>query len=318
MNFVDLLILLIVFAFLYEGQRRGFFLQMFDIIGFLISLILALTLYSQAASLLTKFFKLPLIAANPIGFLMIWLVTETIFFAVFDNIFRKILKNYHDAKVNKILGFIPATANGLLFTAFILLFIVSLPLRGELKKEVFQSKIGSYLVYHATVLEKPFNKVFGPITKQGLTFLTVKPEDKGSVKLEYTQNELTQDLDSEKRMLTLVNQERVKVGVKPLVWDESLAKVGRKHSEDMFRRGYFSHYSPEGKDVGGRLEASGINYTVVGENLALAPDVGRAHIGLINSQGHRRNILDPVFNKAGIGVVDGGIYGKMFTQVFSD
>ncbi|KKR60955.1 MAG: hypothetical protein UT99_C0004G0001, partial [Candidatus Curtissbacteria bacterium GW2011_GWA2_40_31] len=89
-------------------------------------------------------------------------------------------------------------------------------------------------------------------------------------------------------------------------------------SKDMFKRGYFSHYSPEGKDVGDRLEDSSINYSLAGENLALAPDVIRAHNGLMNSEGHRRNILDPAFSKIGIGAIDGGVYGKMFTQVFTN
>ncbi|OGE06220.1 hypothetical protein A2W70_03650 [Candidatus Curtissbacteria bacterium RIFCSPLOWO2_02_41_11] len=119
-------------------------------------------------------------------------------------------------------------------------------------------------------------------------------------------------------MFEFVNQERIKRGIKPLVWDERLTEVGRSHSKDMFGRGYFSHYSPEGKDVGDRLQDAGIAYTYAGENLALAPDVTRANNGLINSEGHRRNILDPAFEKIGVGAIDGGVYGKMFTQVFTN
>ena len=94
-------------------------------------------------------------------------------------------------------------------------------------------------------------------------------------------------------MFSLVNEERAKFGVKVLVWDENLAKVGRNHAKDMFKRGYFSHFSPEGKDLGNRLDEADIDYLAAGENLALAPSVSRAHTGLINSPGHRRNILDP-------------------------
>lgn len=86
----------------------------------------------------------------------------------------------------------------------------------------------------------------------------------------------------------------------------------------MFERGYFSHYSSEGKDVGDRLIEAGIYFNYAGENLALAPDINRAHQGLMDSPGHRRNILDPAFGKIGIGVIDGGVYGKMTTQVFTD
>lgn len=86
----------------------------------------------------------------------------------------------------------------------------------------------------------------------------------------------------------------------------------------MFERHYFSHVSPEGKDIGDRLQAAGIAYRVSGENLAYAPDVSTAHRGLMNSEGHRRNILDPEFHRVGIGIIDSGTYGCIFTQVFAN
>ena len=318
MNWVDFVILLIVALFAVEGLRQGFLAQFFNIIGFLISLIAALALYQQAASLLIKFFNLPQIAANPIGFLSVWLVVESIFFGIFTNFFKKIVSHLSLLAINKYLGFIPAVLNALLFLAFALLFTVSLPIKPDIKKDIFDSKLGALLVRNVTILERPLNEIFGPITKQGLTFLTVKPEEKGSIDLQFTQKEITADFENEKKMFALVNEERVKQGIRPLVWEESLAVVGRKHSRDMFSRGYFSHYSPEGKDVGDRLTEAGISYTLAGENLALAPSLIRAHDGLITSPGHRRNILDPVFGHIGIGAVDGGVYGKMFTQVFTE
>ncbi len=60
----------------------------------------------------------------------------------------------------------------------------------------------------------------------------------------------------------------------------------------------------------------GISYRAAGENLAGAPTVERAHTSLMNSSGHRANILNPRYTHVGIGIVDGGPYGKMFTQMF--
>jgi len=318
MNWVDLIILVTILFFIIEGQRRGFFVQVLDILGFLFSLVLALTFYSQAAQLLINLFNIPKIAAVPIGFLTIWIIAESIFFGLLSTLIGRFITTISKTTINRAFGFIPAIANGLLFVAFILLFVISLPIKPDIKKVIFDSKIGSELVDKAQVLEKPFDSIFGPIAKQTLTFLTINPHETGSVSLEFTQNQQTVDSISEQKMFELVNQERIKFGVKPLVWNQKMADVGRNHSKDMFERGYFSHYSPEGKDVGDRLDQAGIFYTVAGENLALAPDVIRAHNGLMNSEGHRRNILDPAFSKIGIGAVDGGIYGKMFTQVFTD
>ncbi|MCL4365722.1 CAP domain-containing protein, partial [Patescibacteria group bacterium] len=119
-------------------------------------------------------------------------------------------------------------------------------------------------------------------------------------------------------MFELVNKERTGRGLKALVFDQKLQAVARGHSGDMFKKGYFSHYSLEGKTVADRALNASVDFLVIGENLAYAPSVELAHKGLMNSEGHRANILSPDFNKVGIGVLDGGIYGKMFTQVFSD
>lgn len=86
MNWVDLVILLAVFLFAIEGLKRGFVLQTIDIIGLLISLLVSLALYPFAANVLIGLFNLPQITANPVGFLLIWIVSETLFFySLFKN-----------------------------------------------------------------------------------------------------------------------------------------------------------------------------------------------------------------------------------------
>ncbi len=318
MNWVDLIILVVILLYAVNGQRRGFFNQSIEILGFLFALIFALIFYPQSASLLIKVFNLPKIVASPVGFLIIWVIAESFFFTISSRLLSKFLKLLAATTLDKFFGFIPATINALLLLSFLLLFVVSLPLRPDIKRDIFASKIGSQLISGVSILETPLNSVFGPIAKQTLTFLTVDPKETGSIPLEFTQRELTIDSVSGRKMFELVNQERIKFGVKPLLWEEQLAEVARDHSRDMFERGYFSHYSPEGKDVGDRLIEADIFFNAAGENLALAPDVIRAHNGLMASPGHRRNILDASFSKIGIGAIDGGIYGKMFTQVFTD
>ena len=86
----------------------------------------------------------------------------------------------------------------------------------------------------------------------------------------------------------------------------------------MFARGYFSHYTPEGLSPFDRMAQTDVSYTYAGENLALAPNVTVAMQGLMQSPGHRANILFPNFGKLGVGVIDGGIYGQMYCQEFTD
>jgi uncharacterized protein YkwD len=122
----------------------------------------------------------------------------------------------------------------------------------------------------------------------------------------------------EQQMLQLVNKERTAQGLAPLLWEPSLLGAARSHSQDMLARGYFSHYSLEGKTVSDRLRHSKARFLVAGEDLALAQTIPMAHEGLMNSPGHRANILNKSYGRIAIGVQDGGIHGLMITQVFKN
>ena len=93
-------------------------------------------------------------------------------------------------------------------------------------------------------------------------------------------------------MLALVNEERTSRGLNALEMDDALREVARKHADDMFKRGYFSHDTPEGVDPFERMRRDGIRFGLAGENLALAPTLDTAHEGLMNSPGHLANIMN--------------------------
>jgi uncharacterized YkwD family protein len=130
--------------------------------------------------------------------------------------------------------------------------------------------------------------------------------------------QLTADSDAEQRMLDLVNTERARTGLQPLAADERLRRVARAQSLEMFERDYFSHTSPTAGSPFDRMHTAGITFQVAGENLAYAPNVEVAHQGLMNSPGHRANILRPEFGRVGIGVIRSQAQGEMFTQDFTN
>ena len=148
--------------------------------------------------------------------------------------------------------------------------------------------------------------------------MTVKPESNELVNLRFTVQNGTIDEEAEQEMFRLVNTERTKAGLELLAFDNQLRDVARNHSTDMFKRGYFSHYTPDGVSPFDRMNNEDIEYIYAGENLALAPSTQLAMQGLMNSPGHRANILNPNFKKIGVGVIDGGIYGKMYSQEFTN
>lgn len=122
--------------------------------------------------------------------------------------------------------------------------------------------------------------------------------------------------DLEAEMLRMVNQERRRAGLNELIPDPDLTEVARIHSRDMLARGYFSHYTPEKVSPFDRMKQSNVTYMKAGENLSMAPNLTLSHRGLMNSPGHRENILKPAFGRLGIGIMDGGRYGLMITQDF--
>jgi uncharacterized protein YkwD len=322
---LDFLILAIIIFYAYEGYSLGFVLAFSDLVSFILSFILALKLYGIFGQLLIAVFAMPAGFANAIGFFIVALASEIILSLLFRKLLHKIPPIDPDSTIRRIftpfdhvLGLIPGILSAFIILAFLLSVVIALPSSPYLKKVVTGSKIGSHLVANTATVEKGLNDVFGGALQDSLTFLTVKPDSGERVDLNFSVTNGLVDEAGEQAMLEAVNNERAKLGLSPLVMDKELQKLSRYYSDDMFRRGYFSHVDPDGLDPFDRMEKAGIVFEHAGENLALAPSVELAMQGLMNSPGHRKNILSEKYGKVGIGVVDGGIYGKMFTQEFTD
>ena len=125
----------------------------------------------------------------------------------------------------------------------------------------------------------------------------------------------------ERRAFDMTNTMRLQSNLPPLIWDPELCRMARLHSEDMVRRGFFDHSTPEGHRLKDRAHAAGIaHFHVLGENIAYNQgfdDPGAFTVGRwMQSSGHRANILSPEFQQSAIGVFiapDGTIY---LTQEF--
>jgi len=105
-------------------------------------------------------------------------------------------------------------------------------------------------------------------------------------------------------VLRLVNEERSKVALPALAWDEPAAAVAYAHSADMDARQFFSHVNPSGQDPGARLAAAGVTgFATFGENIALGQRTPAIVVSeWMASEGHRENILNPAFTHLGVGV----------------
>ncbi|MFC0469314.1 CAP domain-containing protein [Halalkalibacter kiskunsagensis] len=120
----------------------------------------------------------------------------------------------------------------------------------------------------------------------------------------------------EQQMIDLVNQERAERGLSPLTINMELTEVARVKAQDMIDNNYFAHQSPTYGSPFDMLSQFGVEYQTAGENLAGNQTVEAAHQALMNSDGHRANILNANYQEVGIGIIEGGPYGKMFVQLF--
>lgn len=141
-------------------------------------------------------------------------------------------------------------------------------------------------------------------------------EPQGTANANQTYTGLSQE---EKQLVDLINKERTSRGLSALIIDENLSKVARIKAQDMRDNNYFSHTSPTYGSPFDMMKKFGITYYAAGENIAKNRDVVSAHYAFMNSDGHRANILNPYYNKVGVGVVknkegNGVIVVEMFIK----
>jgi uncharacterized protein YkwD len=143
---------------------------------------------------------------------------------------------------------------------------------------------------------------------------------------------------AQKLMLTLINRDRAKAGLSPVVLDEAASKAGLRHARDMTAKGFTGHIGTDGSVPEQRYtESGGVHF--VQENAAClfdakerkldrAPRFDPAKLAALQkmfmdevppNDGHRRNILKPEHNRVGIGLAQpDGVNQPCLAQEFVD
>lgn len=316
-NLIDVLLLVLVLLSVLAGYSRGFILGMLDLAGWVLSLLAALRFYQPMARWFTTYFASSAQVWNkPLAFILIAIIVRLAVHLLARALLRRLPKDIHQTWFNRLLGIIPGFVNGLITAAIVAALLLAIPLNEGLRERVRASASVNRLAVYTERLEAALHPVFGEAIAETLNLLTIRPESNERVSLPYTVMTPRARPDLEARMLTLINGERAAAGLRPLASDPELVPVAEQHSTDMFARGYFAHVTPEGRDPFERMREANVRFLTAGENLALAPTLQIAHTGLMNSPGHRANILQPSFGRVGIGIMDGGFHGLMVTQDF--
>lgn len=120
----------------------------------------------------------------------------------------------------------------------------------------------------------------------------------------------------ESKLLSLINKEREKNNLSPLVIDSELQNIARLKANDLVENNYFSHISPIYGSPFEMLKKNSIKYKVASENIAGNSDIEKAVNNWLDSPSHKKNILSNDYNYTGIGIASSIKYGKIIVELF--
>ncbi len=317
---VDFLLVGILAYCAYSGTKRGMVLIGLELVSFVVATAVSLVTYHPVGGWVRALAGLSAPLGNVVGFVLVWVFVEIACAVIVRfTILTHLTKQIQLSKLNQAGGAVLNVLKGFVIILLSLIVFVGLPLSATTKSIVTTAVIPRVLLASSGQLQSWLGSGLGRDLGESLNFFTVTSEPEGQERIElgYTTKGAVDPAD-EQAMLGLINHERTTRGLASLTLNDRARDVARAYSTDMFARGYFSHISPEGKSPFDRMKAGGVPFGAAGENLALAPTLQLAHDGLMKSPGHRANILSPNYRTVGIGIVDGGPYGLMITQDFTD
>jgi uncharacterized protein YkwD len=316
MNVIDLVLIIIFLLSLYRGYLKGFISGMVQILILAAGLLSAFFLYPYITTFLDKIATSLGIWKVPLSFIIGLIVARIVISFVASHLLSTIPEKAHTNPANRMLGIVPGAINGVIWSVIVACLLLLVPFSDRLSDLSTDSKFAGKLADKANWVDKEISPFFDEVANKPSGKTKINPESEKAVSLPFKDDNPKVREDLEAKMLVLVNEERQKAGLKALKADPEMLVVARKHSKDMFARGYFSHETPEGLSPFDRMKKAKVRYFAAGENLALGQTLNICHRGLMNSPGHRKNILNPAYGRVGIAVLDGGLYGLMITQNF--
>lgn len=112
-------------------------------------------------------------------------------------------------------------------------------------------------------------------------------------------------------LVDLANNDREDINIKTLTVNPLLTLAAQKKADDMAKKGYFSHTSPDGLTPWHWFQEAGYVFKYAGENLAINfSDSGNVEKAWMNSLKHRENILNANFTEIGIAMAKGVYQGR--------
>jgi uncharacterized protein YkwD len=311
LNAADIILTVAVMLFTWLGYKRGFINNFFSLAKWALSLLLAALFYIPVSGWLTQLFIVDEDWQWPLSFCVLFVSSFLLLSLIFSLLKKLISPEVQSSFANKIAGLIPGFLTGIAVAIGLAhLFMVSVWYTPEKDNKSYML---SSMIQSSGWLDNKFDNIFSEPQQISAAAETAYSESE-----DFKSASFQSMPELEDQLLNLVNGERAKRGLKILAKDDHLHIAAYNHAADMFTRGYFSHNTPDGIDPFQRMKKIGITYLSAGENLAHAYNLDSAHTGLMNSPGHRDNILNTHFGRIGISVLGSDTKGLMVVQEFSN
>ena len=289
---VDALVLVLIGLYILEDIRNGILYGLVQLAGLLLALLAALLFYSAVATQLVNQVGLGYGLAKPLAFGGVWLISDMLYSLTVRRMTALASRDVARSTIGRLLGVVTGLARGVVVATLLLAIVAALPLPEPITNAVADSRIGSRLAERGENVQRALGGVLGDAVQESISMLTVRPESTERVTLSFRVASPRIDADAESQMLALVNRARAENGLEPVTVDPTIRDVARAYSTTMFQQGFFAHVDQQGRhpvrpDAGRRRAPSGGR-----REPGPRPTVQIAHDGLMNSPGHRANILN--------------------------
>ena len=319
---IDFLLGLSLAAVLIRGWIRGFVKEVLDLLGLVLGVALAFRLGGPLGDFLADRFDVSSEWAR-LGSGIALFIVVGLAMGLAAHWLGTVVRLPGLNLANRLLGAGFAAAWVLVIVLLAVSMLRVLPMPSAVDAALDESVIVSTVADPESLAQRAFQSVAGDSVLD--TILALEPlvgdrrvilEEDATLEIEAAEpDELDERPSGAQQVFELLNDARLEAGVAPLAWSDGLAEVARGHVVDMYTSGFVSHRSPTTGDVVDRVEAAGIRLYAVGENLALAATPRAVHEALMDSPGHRENLLRTAFDRVGVAAVDGPL-GLMVVQVF--
>jgi uncharacterized protein YkwD len=320
---VDAVVAVLLVLLIVRGWFRGLFGEALELAGLVIGIVLAFRLGPVVGAVIEAMSGISTDGARLIGGLIV-LVSSGIAAALAAHYVEQRSNLPAPNVLSRIGGSVIALVWGGFVATVALSLAVILPMPSAMASALESSAVTRMLTDPAGTPQAVFRTLAGDRVVESLLNLqravgesrVVVEGDEVITLPAVAASELRLDGAAANEVYELINHIRVDSGVDPLAWSPALCLVAEEHALEMYLEGYFSHLSPATGSVADRVEAAGITYLVVGENLALAATPAAVLDGFVGSPGHRINMLRTEYRRMGVAVVAGPL-GLMTVVVFT-